>query len=212
MQDDRALQLQYKDLAERAQRYAYDYIHTQTAEKFTAAGETGSRSFADRITNGVGWSFVLGSLAGGCMGSFQGFTHSLQFQQTKLKLNSMVNFVGRKGGQYGNLAGCVAVSYHLGRGLSTLVRNDDSLLDSMYGGAFAGMIFNMRRGMRGILGGLILGSCCGGLYGFYCENDRLPKHKLDQIAAYLNSVQFKPKTVDKVHADFPREYSYHDAG
>ena len=33
VQDDRALQLQYKDLAERAQRYAYDYIHTQVRER-----------------------------------------------------------------------------------------------------------------------------------------------------------------------------------
>ncbi|KAF4123192.1 mitochondrial import inner membrane translocase subunit TIM23 [Geosmithia morbida] len=122
-----------------------------------------SRGFTDDLCYGTGVTYLAGLTVGGFWGLQEGMRKS-EGQAPKLRLNSVLNSVTRRGPFLGNSAGTVAITYNCINSLIGSLRGKHDAGNSVAAGVLSGMVFKSTRGLRPML---ISGGLIGGVAGLW---------------------------------------------
>lgn len=141
-----------------------EYISLEDGAIATPGTQAGlpSRGFTDDLCYGTGISYLSGLTIGGAWGLQEGLRRSVD-QPPKLRLNSVLNSITRRGPFLGNSAGVVAICYNFfNLGLSTLRGGKQDALNTIASGVLSGMVFKSTRGVRTMMiSGGIVGTIAG---------------------------------------------------
>ncbi|KAF4589747.1 Mitochondrial import inner membrane translocase subunit tim23 [Ophiocordyceps camponoti-floridani] len=115
-----------------------------------------SRGFTDDLCYGTGITYLTALSIGGAWGLQEGLRRS-DGQPPKLRLNSVLNAVTRRGPFLGNSAGAVAITYNCINSLIGHLRGKHAASNSVLAGALSGMVFKSTRGLRPMMisGGIV---------------------------------------------------------
>ncbi|CAK7204367.1 Mitochondrial import inner membrane translocase subunit tim23 [Sporothrix eucalyptigena] len=115
-----------------------------------------SRGFTDDLCYGAGITYLTALTIGGAWGLQEGLRRSAG-QPPKLRLNSVLNAVTRRGPFLGNSAGVVAIAYNCINSYIGYLRGRHDAANSVVAGALSGMLFKSTRGLRPMLisGGIV---------------------------------------------------------
>lgn len=120
-----------------------------------------SRGFSDDICYGTGITYLTALSLGGAWGLQEGLRRSAG-QPPKLRLNSVLNAVTRRGPFLGNSAGVVAITYNCFNSGIGYLRGRHDAANTIAAGTLSGMLFKSTRGLRPMLiSGGIVGSIAG---------------------------------------------------
>lgn len=115
-----------------------------------------SRGFTDDLCYGTGVTYLTALTLGGAWGLQEGLRRSAG-QPPKLRLNSVLNAVTRRGPFLGNSAGVVAIVYNCFNSYIGYVRGKHDAANTIAAGALSGMLFKSTRGLRPMMisGGVV---------------------------------------------------------
>lgn len=120
-----------------------------------------SRGFSDDLCYGTGITYLTALTLGGAWGLQEGLRRSAG-QPPKLRLNSVLNAVTRRGPFLGNSAGVVAITYNLFNSGIGWMRGKHDSANTVIAGALSGMLFKSTRGVRQMaISGGIVGTVAG---------------------------------------------------
>ncbi|MCJ1417504.1 Mitochondrial import inner membrane translocase subunit tim23 [Xylographa parallela] len=119
-----------------------------------------SRGWSDDLCYGTGVTYLGALTLGGAWGLTEGLNRSPPNAPPKLRLNSVLNSVTRRGPFLGNGAGVIALVYNLVNSTIGHYRGRHDGVNSVVAGAVSGMLFKSTRGLRPmfISGGLVAGA------------------------------------------------------
>ncbi|MCJ1314416.1 Mitochondrial import inner membrane translocase subunit tim23 [Agyrium rufum] len=122
-----------------------------------AHGVLPSRSWSDDLCYGTGTTYLAALSIGGAWGLVEGLNRTPANAPPKLRLNSMLNSITRRGPFLGNSAGVIALCYS---GINSTIgyyRGKHDSANSIAAGALSGMLFKSTRGLKpmAISGGLV---------------------------------------------------------
>ena len=97
---------------------------------------------------------------GGAWGLVEGLNRSPPYAPPKLRLNSALNSITRRGPFLGNSAGVLALVYNIINSTIGHYRGKHDTVNSLTAGALSGMLFKSTRGVRPMVisGGLVAGA------------------------------------------------------
>jgi import inner membrane translocase subunit TIM23 len=115
-----------------------------------------SRGFTDDLCYGTGTTYLAGLSLGGAWGLQEGLRKSAG-ESPKLRLNSVLNSITRRGPFLGNSAGVVAICYNCINSYIGYLRGKNDAANTIVAGALSGMLFKSTRGLRpmAISGGIV---------------------------------------------------------
>jgi import inner membrane translocase subunit TIM23 len=115
-----------------------------------------SRGFTDDLCYGTGVTYLTALTLGGAWGLQEGLRRS-SGQPPKLRLNSVLNAVTRRGPFLGNSAGVVAIVYNCFNSGIGYMRGKHDAANTIAAGALSGMLFKSTRGLRPMMisGGVV---------------------------------------------------------
>lgn len=116
-----------------------------------------SRGWSDYLCYGTGVTYLSALTLGGTWGMIEGLRRSPSNAPPKLRLNSVLNSMTRRGPFLGNSAGIVAMVYN---GINSTIgyyRGRHDSANSVVAGALSGMLFKSTRGIRPMMisGGIV---------------------------------------------------------
>ncbi|MDI1489023.1 MAG: Mitochondrial import inner membrane translocase subunit tim23 [Ramalina farinacea] len=122
-----------------------------------------SRGWSDDLCYGTGITYLSALTLGGTWGLMEGLRRSPADASPRLKLNSVLNSVTRRGPFLGNSAGVIAMVYNGVNSTIGYYRGRHDSANSVVAGAISGMLFKSTRGVRPMLisGGLVAGAAGG---------------------------------------------------
>ncbi|KAK4464383.1 Tim17/Tim22/Tim23/Pmp24 family-domain-containing protein [Cladorrhinum samala] len=115
-----------------------------------------SRGFTDDLCYGTGITYLTGLTLGGAWGLQEGLKKSAG-QPPKLKLNTVLNSITRRGPFLGNSAGVVAIVYNCVNSYIGYLRQKHDAFNTILAGGISGALFKSTRGVRPMMisGGLV---------------------------------------------------------
>ncbi|KAH7041121.1 Tim17/Tim22/Tim23/Pmp24 family-domain-containing protein [Microdochium trichocladiopsis] len=120
-----------------------------------------SRGFSDDLCYGTGITYLTALTIGGAWGLQEGLRKSVG-QPPKLRLNSTLNSITRRGPFLGNSAGVVAITYNCFNSGIGYIRGKHDSANTIAAGTLSGMLFKSTRGLRPMLiSGGVVGSVAG---------------------------------------------------
>ncbi|KAK3379482.1 Tim17/Tim22/Tim23/Pmp24 family-domain-containing protein [Lasiosphaeria ovina] len=140
-------------------RETLDYISLEDSALSNLPGSQSvlpSRGFTDDLCYGTGVTYLSALTLGGAWGLQEGLRRSAG-QPPKLRLNSVLNAVTRRGPFLGNSAGVVAICYNLINSYIGYLRGKHDAANTILAGGLSGMLFKSTRGLRPMMisGGIV---------------------------------------------------------
>lgn len=116
-----------------------------------------SRGWSDDLSYGTGTTYLTALSIGGAWGLAEGLQRSPSSAPPKLRLNSVLNSVTRRGPFLGNSAGVIAMVYNGINSTLGYARGKHDSSNSILAGALSGMLFKSTRGLRPMMisGGIV---------------------------------------------------------
>ncbi|KAI9804075.1 MAG: Mitochondrial import inner membrane translocase subunit tim23 [Sarcosagium campestre] len=116
-----------------------------------------SRGWSDDLCYGTGVTYLSALSMGGAWGLVEGLNRLPASAPPKLRLNSVLNSVTRRGPFLGNSAGVIALVYNIFNSTIGHFRGKHDAANSIAAGALSGMLFKSTRGLRPVMisGGLV---------------------------------------------------------
>jgi mitochondrial import inner membrane translocase subunit TIM23 len=116
-----------------------------------------SRGWSDDLCYGTGTTYLSALAIGGTWGLIEGLNRAPASAPPKLRLNSVLNSITRRGPFLGNSAGVIAMVYN---GINSTIghyRGKHDSANSIVAGALSGMLFKSTRGLRPMMisGGIV---------------------------------------------------------
>lgn len=113
-----------------------------------AQGLLASRSWSDDLCYGTGSVYLIGLGIGGAYGLQEGLNNLPANSTGKLKLNTVLNHITKRGPFLGNSAGVLALTYNLVDSSIDYFRGKHDDFNSLAAGALTGAIFKSSAGAR----------------------------------------------------------------
>lgn len=148
--------LEYLDLESNSQR---------------ADGLIASRGWTEDLSYGTGAVYLVGLSVGGLYGLAEGMRKSADMGSAKLRLNTVLNSVTRRGPYLGNTSGVLAILYNVINSSIDYARggtHEDA--NSLAAGAITGALFRLSKGVRPML---ISSALLTGVAGGWCVLKRM---------------------------------------
>jgi mitochondrial import inner membrane translocase subunit TIM23 len=122
-----------------------------------------SRGWSDDLCYGTGVTYLTALTMGGTWGLVEGLNRAPASAPPKLRLNSVLNSMTRRGPFLGNSAGVVAMVYNGVNSTIGYYRGKHDSANSIVAGALSGMLFKSTRGVRPMVisGGIVAGVAGG---------------------------------------------------
>lgn len=116
-----------------------------------------SRGWTDDLCYGTGVTYLAALSLGGAWGLAEGLSRSPASAPPKLRLNSILNAVTRRGPFLGNSAGVIAMVYNGFNSTIGHYRGKHDSFNSVAAGALSGMLFKSTKGLRPMVisGGMV---------------------------------------------------------
>ncbi|KAI9712128.1 MAG: Mitochondrial import inner membrane translocase subunit tim23 [Bogoriella megaspora] len=116
-----------------------------------------SRGWSDDLCYGTGITYLSALSIGGAWGLAEGLRKTPTSAPPKLRLNSALNAITRRGPFLGNSAGVVAMVYNGVNSTIGYYRGKHDATNSIAAGGLSGMLFKSTRGVRPMMisGGLV---------------------------------------------------------
>ncbi|ODV93624.1 hypothetical protein PACTADRAFT_86713 [Pachysolen tannophilus NRRL Y-2460] len=128
-----------------------EYLDLEDEQLSNMEGSQGlipSRGWTDDLCYGTGAVYLLGLGTGGAYGLSEGLSKMPQNAPAKLKLNTVLNSITKRGPFLGNSAGVLALTYNLINSSIDGLRGKHDALNSITAGALAGALFKSSKGLR----------------------------------------------------------------
>ncbi|KAL5335460.1 Tim17/Tim22/Tim23/Pmp24 family-domain-containing protein [Aspergillus crustosus] len=118
-----------------------------------------SRGWSDDLCYGTGTTYIAALAIGGAWGMAEGLSRTPANAPPKIRLNTVLNSITRRGPFLGNSAGVVAMVYNGLNSFAGYARGKHDAANSIAAGAVSGMVFKSTRGMKPMLisGGIVAG-------------------------------------------------------
>ncbi|KAI9726619.1 MAG: Mitochondrial import inner membrane translocase subunit tim23 [Chrysothrix sp. TS-e1954] len=110
-----------------------------------------SRGFSDDLCYGTGVTYLAALSTGGAWGLAEGLSRTPASAPPKLRLNSVLNAVTRRGPFLGNSAAAIALTYNCFNSTIDYYRGKHDAANSLTAGALSGMLFKSTKGIRPML-------------------------------------------------------------
>lgn len=116
-----------------------------------------SRGWSDDLCYGTGVTYLSALTIGGTWGLIEGLNRTPASAPPKLRLNSVLNSITRRGPFLGNSAGVVAMVYNGFNSTIGYYRGKHDAANSIVAGALSGMLFKSTRGVKPMMisGGIV---------------------------------------------------------
>lgn len=116
-----------------------------------------SRGWSDDLCYGTGVTYLSALTVGGAWGLAEGLNRLPASSPPKLRLNSALNAITRRGPFLGNSAGVIAMVYNGFNSTIGHYRGKHDAVNSVAAGALSGMLFKSTRGVRPMMisGGIV---------------------------------------------------------
>jgi len=125
-----------------------------------------SRGWSDDLCYGTGTMYLSGLALGGVWGLREGARRPLAASNARLRINSILNSVTRRGTFIGNSAGVLALVYN---GINSTIdsfRGRHDTLGSIAAGGLTGAIYKSTAGVRPALAAATFASALAGLWSY----------------------------------------------
>ncbi|TFY74827.1 hypothetical protein EWM64_g9186 [Hericium alpestre] len=107
-----------------------------------------SRGWSDDLCYGTGTMYLSGLALGGVWGFREGAGRPLAVSNTRLRINSILNSITRRGTFLGNSAGVVALAYNGINSTIDALRGKHDTFGSMTAGALTGALYKSTAGVK----------------------------------------------------------------
>ncbi|KAG0196019.1 Mitochondrial import inner membrane translocase subunit tim23 [Mortierella sp. GBA30] len=127
-----------------------DYINLEDNAESIPGSHSGllpSRGWSDDLTYGTGLTYITALSLGGAFGLYEGLRSSPS-PALKIRLNTVLNSMTRRGPFIGNSAGVMALMYNGLGGAIGKARGYHDPLNSVAAGALTGALFKSTAGLR----------------------------------------------------------------
>ncbi|KAI0788799.1 Tim17/Tim22/Tim23/Pmp24 family-domain-containing protein [Abortiporus biennis] len=125
-----------------------------------------SRGWSDDLCYGTGTMYLSGLALGGVWGLREGAKRPLAVSNARLRINSILNSVTRRGTFIGNSAGVLALVYNGLNSTIDALRGKHDTVNSMAAGALTGAIYKSTAGVRPALAAATFISGLAGLWSY----------------------------------------------
>ncbi|EPQ56398.1 Tim17-domain-containing protein [Gloeophyllum trabeum ATCC 11539] len=125
-----------------------------------------SRGWSDDLCYGTGTLYLSGLTVGGIWGLREGARRPLAVSNTRLRINSILNAVTRRGTFIGNSAGVLALVYNGFNSTIDAIRGKHDAVGSMTAGAFTGALYKSTAGVKPALAAATLVSGLAGIWSY----------------------------------------------
>jgi len=125
-----------------------------------------SRGWSDDLCYGTGTMYLGGLALGGAWGFREGASRPLAVSNTRLRINSILNSVTRRGTFLGNSAGVLALGYNGINSTIDAVRGKHDAFGSMFAGALTGALFKSTAGVKPALAAATIVSASAGVWSW----------------------------------------------
>ncbi|KAG0347049.1 Mitochondrial import inner membrane translocase subunit tim23 [Podila humilis] len=127
-----------------------DYLNLDDDSNLPGTSKGGilpSRGWSDDLTYGTGVAYLSGLSVGGAYGFYEGLRSSPS-PAFKVRLNTVLNSMTRRGPFIGNSAGVMALMYNGINGAVSRARGEYDPINSVVAGALTGAVFKSTAGLR----------------------------------------------------------------
>ncbi|CAM0137024.1 Mitochondrial import inner membrane translocase subunit tim23 [Umbelopsis sp. WA50703] len=121
------------------------------------AALTPSRSWSDDLCYGTGTTYLAGLTLGGAVGLAEGVRKGAGSPNMKIRLNTTLNSITRRGPGLGNSVGVIAMIYNGTNSMIGGIRGQHDIFNSVAAGGIAGAIFKSTAGVKPM--GMAAGAC-----------------------------------------------------
>ncbi|XP_065177252.1 uncharacterized protein LOC135807150 [Sycon ciliatum] len=136
----------------------------EESEFILPLGSEGKKSHGERLLWSTGTGYIGGLVLGSGWGVVEGISRSTELS-SKLRLNSVLNSIGRRGPLLANGLGVVVLMYRMTDSAIIKARgNVDDEFNQVGSGALAGVLYRCTAGPRAMATGGILGLLAGGTF------------------------------------------------
>jgi len=125
-----------------------------------------SRGWSDDLCYGTGTMYLGGLALGGAWGFREGAGRPLAVSNARLRVNSILNSVTRRGTFLGNSAGVLALGYNGINSTIDAVRGKHDAFGSMVAGALTGAMFKSTAGVKPALAAATIVSASAGVWSW----------------------------------------------
>lgn len=139
---------------------ALDYLSLEDSALTDLPGSRSalpSRGWSDDLCYGTGVTYLSALTLGGAWGMIEGFRRVQPGNSPKLRLNTVLNGITRRGPFLGNSAGVIAMVYNGVNSTIGYYRGRHDSANGIVAGALSGMLFKCTKGVRPMLisGGIV---------------------------------------------------------
>lgn len=154
-------------LAELGDKLDYLLLDDDKTNELPGAGTAiPSRGWGDDLCYGTGTMYLTGLALGGVWGVREGARRPLAVSNTRLRINSVLNSVTRRGTFIGNSAGVMALLYNGVNSSIDGMRGKHDTMGSMAAGAVTGAIFKSTAGIRPAIAAATVISGLAGIWSY----------------------------------------------
>ncbi|KAG6854019.1 hypothetical protein C0991_011506 [Blastosporella zonata] len=154
-------------LAELGDKLDYLLLDDDKKSELPGAGTAiPSRGWSDDLCYGTGTMYLSGLALGGAWGVREGARRPLAVSNTRLRINSVLNSVTRRGTFIGNSAGVLALLYNGVNSSIDAVRGKHDTLGSMGAGAVTGALFKSTAGVKPAVAAAAFMSGMAGIWSY----------------------------------------------
>ncbi|RPD64257.1 mitochondrial import inner membrane translocase subunit tim23 [Lentinus tigrinus ALCF2SS1-7] len=125
-----------------------------------------SRGWSDDLCYGTGTMYLSGLALGGVWGLREGARRPLAVSNARLRINSILNSVTRRGTFIGNSAGCLALVYNAFNSSIDQFRGVHDTYGSMAAGALTGALYKSTAGVKPALAAATFISGLAGVWSY----------------------------------------------
>ncbi|KAI0766586.1 mitochondrial import inner membrane translocase subunit tim23 [Trametes elegans] len=125
-----------------------------------------SRGWSDDLCYGTGTMYLSGLALGGLWGLREGARKPLAVSNARLRINSILNAVTRRGTFIGNSAGCLALVYNAFNSSIDHFRGQHDTYGSMAAGALTGALYKSTAGVKPALAAAAVISGSAGIWSY----------------------------------------------
>ncbi|KAH9940925.1 Tim17-domain-containing protein [Epithele typhae] len=146
-----------------------DYLQLdddKTTDLPGAEGAIPSRGWSDDLAYGTGTMYLSGLALGGVWGLREGARRPLAVSNARLRINSVLNSVTRRGTFIGNSAGCLALVYNGFSSTIDAIRGEHDMYGSMASGALTGALYKSTAGVKPALAAATFISALAGVWSY----------------------------------------------
>ncbi|KJA15241.1 hypothetical protein HYPSUDRAFT_48563 [Hypholoma sublateritium FD-334 SS-4] len=125
-----------------------------------------SRGWSDDLCYGTGTMYLSGLALGGAWGVREGARRPLAVSNSRLRINSILNSVTRRGTFIGNSAGVMALLYNGVNSSIDAFRGKHDTMGSMAAGAVTGALFKSTAGVKPAIAAATVVSGMAGIWSY----------------------------------------------